>query len=378
VEAVDPEGSPVTYQFKDYPSWLMPIGSDTIHGKPPEGAGNTHFLAIASNGFLSDTLQVRVLVTPVNDPPELVEWIFPGNYRTLFQDTTILENQLLEFFLFALDPEDSTVNLSMDTVFTPRPKGAIFVNDSTNRGRFSWKPAFGSVGTYSILFKGIEDSGSPPLSDIDTVRITVNKVLPDLYINNFFAAKNNVYIQETILTEVEVGNERAPVNHPFGIRFLKNSVIVGDTLISTGLDTGQVVIAKQRIQFLELGNHKIMVEVDYNNTITEYDEFNNKQTISISVDEGHLSVRPNPFTPNQDGYNDYVEFDFSQLVLRQPKLKIFNFSGSVVITYDRVIGQHFVWYGLNGSGKELSPGVYLYALYDGDEIVHTGSIVLAR
>ena len=69
--AIDPEDSVITYTFKDYPSWLSPADS-TISGIPQEGAKDTSFVVIASDGELTDTLFVSITVISINDSPKII------------------------------------------------------------------------------------------------------------------------------------------------------------------------------------------------------------------------------------------------------------------------------------------------------------------
>jgi len=68
--ATDPENRKISYSFENYPSWLSPYDS-TISGIPTEGKTDTSFVLIAFDQILRDTLEVRVKVIPVNDPPEI-------------------------------------------------------------------------------------------------------------------------------------------------------------------------------------------------------------------------------------------------------------------------------------------------------------------
>ncbi|MFB0516618.1 MAG: leucine-rich repeat domain-containing protein, partial [Candidatus Neomarinimicrobiota bacterium] len=66
--AADPEDSTVILTFDLLPSWIE-AAADSVFGTPLEGAVDTSFRVIASDGELYDTLIVTVTVTPVNDPP---------------------------------------------------------------------------------------------------------------------------------------------------------------------------------------------------------------------------------------------------------------------------------------------------------------------
>ena len=66
--ATDPEGDPITFTFSNYPSWLS-VSGNTISGIPKEGTPNATFRVTASDGQLSSSILVSVLVQSVNDPP---------------------------------------------------------------------------------------------------------------------------------------------------------------------------------------------------------------------------------------------------------------------------------------------------------------------
>ncbi len=68
--ATDPENSPLTFTFSDYPDWLTPSGNQ-ISGTPTEGITSGSFKVTVSDGSLEDTGEVAVTVIAVNDPPVL-------------------------------------------------------------------------------------------------------------------------------------------------------------------------------------------------------------------------------------------------------------------------------------------------------------------
>ena len=59
--ALDPENNTINYSFENYPHWLTPSDS-TISGTPPEGATDTSFVVIASDGELTDILFVHITI----------------------------------------------------------------------------------------------------------------------------------------------------------------------------------------------------------------------------------------------------------------------------------------------------------------------------
>lgn len=92
-----------------------------------------------------------------------------------------------------------------------------------------------------------------------------------------------------------------------------------------------------------------------------------------------LGVRPNPFTPNGDGFNDYVEFNLEALQSNGGTISIFDLRGRQVwqSTYTEA-DEQFFWYGRDELGKELSPGPYMYLVKSQGQIISKGVIALAR
>ncbi len=66
--AEDVDGPRISITFMNTPTWLSSSGPE-IYGTPPNGSTDTTFTLMASDTFLSDTLEVTIIVHPVNDPP---------------------------------------------------------------------------------------------------------------------------------------------------------------------------------------------------------------------------------------------------------------------------------------------------------------------
>lgn len=101
--AIDPDGNALSYNFENYPMWLIPKDS-TIYGIVPEGAKDTCFTIIASDGELMDTLIVNVTVTPVNDPPKIIS---PDS-------VSAIEDSVFQYTAKATDPEGDKINYFFD------------------------------------------------------------------------------------------------------------------------------------------------------------------------------------------------------------------------------------------------------------------------
>lgn len=365
--ASDSDGTVPRFVFRDLPGWMSPSSNDpanaSVEGTPREGDLDTTFVVIANDGFFADTLQVYVRVIPVNDPPVLAP----------IADQTTTENQLLTFNISATDPEDSTL------VFSARnlPTGALLTNNGNQTATFSWIPPLGSRGDYFVTFIVSEVFEQPPLSDSAVVKISVLDALPDLVVSSLALNNTNIALNQTRRITGVARSNAATANGAFRLTFYHDGVMEADTVI-VGLGVNQEVSFAYTATFNRLGAHEIRFEIDRDNQITETDENNNTAILRLQVTAAELVVRPNPFTPNEDGYNDQAVFDFSKLVLTQPQLKIFNFNGALLRTLTENRNRAFQWDGRDNNGKEQKPGVYLYVLSDNSVRVGSGYIVLAR
>ncbi len=93
----------------------------------------------------------------------------------------------------------------------------------------------------------------------------------------------------------------------------------------------------------------------------------------------NLTVRPNPFTPNYDGYNDLVYFDFGANLRTTEELtiEIFDDRGYLVRKLDSYI-RPLVWDGTDNNGQKLEGGIYFYQIRPNQGASHVGSLVLIR
>lgn len=86
------------------------------------------------------------------------------------------------------------------------------------------------------------------------------------------------------------------------------------------------------------------------------------------------SVQPNPFTPNNDGFNDYVEFQYPETSSGSIMMLIFNIDGRKI----KEIRNSKYWYGKDDKGRDVKPGAYIYIVKDGEKVISKGVISLAR
>jgi len=224
------------------------------------------------------------------------------------------------------------------------------------------------------------DLAQPP-NHMDTLKyefkVKNDLQLPDLAVIevNTIPA-NNIKINSPFKIRASIQNNRIPINNSFHVKFYIGKQTLKDTVI-TSMDGNELNALFANAQ-LPLGTHQLKVRADTENDVLEDSETNNEQEIFIHIKEGNLVVRPNPFTPNNDGFNDEAIFNFSELSLSNPELKFFTFEGFEILTLSGNSEQSFKWDGRDKNGIEMQPGIYLYILQDGRKMVARGSIVLAR
>jgi hypothetical protein len=151
----------------------------------------------------------------------------------------------------------------------------------------------------------------------------------------------------------------------------------------TQLAAGARATVRMPLRFQTTGTHEVELLIDTGDQIREVTEANNSQKLVVQISQtpaiaSRLIVRPNPFTPNNDGFNDQVEFDYAGLGLRNPSLQIFDANGIAVWRSNGAAAGRFTWNGRNDHGREVIPGVYLYTLRDQGNNVASGYVVVAK
>lgn len=96
---------------------------------------------------------------------------------------------------------------------------------------------------------------------------------------------------------------------------------------------------------------------------------------TVKVEHPSFEVVPNPFTPNDDGFNDYTEFKPGESVPDQWTITILDRSGRLVRQLTQ--GER-AWNGRDEAGQLMLPGTYLYLVFDHDQVIHRGFIQLIR
>jgi gliding motility-associated-like protein len=132
-------------------------------------------LTICDNGIpsLCDNTTIRIIVTPVNDPPVAVN----DNYTTT-EDVTIVQGTAGGVRTNDNDNADGNPVTSLAVSTTPvvnTTHGTLTINDST--GAFTYVPVPNFFGTDSFQYR-VCDNGTPrpPLCDTATAYITITQV----------------------------------------------------------------------------------------------------------------------------------------------------------------------------------------------------------
>ncbi|RKZ36784.1 MAG: hypothetical protein DRQ49_17345 [Gammaproteobacteria bacterium] len=179
----DPDGSITTY------SWASSDGQ-TASGNNTNLTFNTAgtytiTLTVTDDGGLTGSLQETVVVssTSVNNPPVLDAIAHP---------TSVTVGITITFIATASDPDGNNLSFSLENA----PTDATI---DTNSGVFTWTPS--DTGVFNMTVK-VMDNGNPPLSDTESLSITVNQTAPSPVVTNHAPVINDISDQT-----VTVGNQ---------------------------------------------------------------------------------------------------------------------------------------------------------------------------
>ena len=161
VYANDADGDTLIYILVSSPAG-MKIGSSSgeINWTPDFDQSDDYTVTVKVEDGKGgeDTKSFLLAVININRAPVLLQI---GNKE-------VSEGDTLTFIVSATDDDGDSLIFSVEDL----PVGATF--DSTN-GDFYWAPTYEQSGIYNPTFS-VTDNGSPPLSDSETIAITVNNV----------------------------------------------------------------------------------------------------------------------------------------------------------------------------------------------------------
>jgi hypothetical protein len=351
--------------------------ADIFHGVSAETV-NIGFRA-RDNQFptiITDTSWV-LTVQPVDDQP----WL-----EFVSGDTSRMEWESIDFDIAAYDEEFSPLAWGSSWTGPPGATVSSVVPDpsQTMKFHFHWATDQYDAGLYYLQL-WISETANPLYRDTITVTVTVEDVPPDLRARSLGASSTSIRKNQTVHLSFSISEGgSASVLNPFRVTLYDNfygnrvrriwshvypSLEIGDRI---DCDADSVTWSTA-----DPGKHALELYVDPMSN-ADGNLQNNSRTLRIEVLYDPFEAHPLPFTPNKDGYNDSLYFDFGDDVFIAPKITIFTIDGRLVTSLDEVTDNAIVWLGRDNRGNECIPGAYLYILQDSGTKITSGLIYLAR
>ncbi len=393
------------------PSWID--GSDdrialdwdceakTLTATHPGGdyIGWAVFRLTITDGFDEVSREVRYEVLDVNDPPVLdldgLATLCSVGSIEIDEATDVVfrvsADDSLDHLPAPAETCESSLSWAGDPISDPRippeaieqgenPDGSIYAD-------FRWTPGFSDSGDYTVVFVACEDipctssvCNPNPAALCDTILVcfTVRDILPDLSLR-LVAPTDAIDVDEAAAYQVAVKTasaswlqEGASVDVELAGEALHSweipaGIAEGDSVVFSGTFTPRTPAQNRLSACIVLPAPDI-----------EADESNNCDEADLSIREGRLRVRPNPFTPNDDGFNDEAEFITREIHIGDPRVTIYDMSGRSVRSLRVSTEGRIVWDGRDDDGRRVDAGVYLYIYEDRGHHRLSGEIVVAR
>jgi hypothetical protein len=164
ITATDPDGDALTYSADNLPPGAtFDPGTQKFSWTPSYDQAGTYsniVFTVTDNGSPTE-LDFEVIIITVGNVNRAPVFTPVGTQ-------SILENQLLQFYVTAADPDGNAITYSTGSL----PNGASF--DASTK-LFSWRPDGTEAGTYTIVFYA-SDNGSPSMTGQLEVAIIVGNV----------------------------------------------------------------------------------------------------------------------------------------------------------------------------------------------------------
>jgi len=260
----------------------------------------------------------------------------------------------------------------------------------------SWTDDLTDSKTYyyfvrAVSLTGVESDISPIVSSSSEPQIIFMSQKKDAYVsvsdyvNNLFRTQKKKILVSREFNECEVkvlNNEtnteikNYKFSEPVILSFVYPISNRSSTLAGNSNRT-PVIFWHNGVEYIKLGgsldttNERVYVHIS--NT-------GKYKLQNISDKDFSFDIYPRKiFTPNQDGINDEIKFNFINNTGEQVSGEIYDLSGAFVkkmeIKSDQ--GDYLVWDGKTESGSYSHKGIYIYQIKVGNK-VYTGTIILAR
>ncbi len=323
------------------------------------------------------------LDVPALSPNSAIEDVLTGAQRSFEAD---VRNRFFD------------VSTSFVTRFElPRPDGTTQAAGATTLGTLaadqqqtvqSDAVTFNAPGEYTLCAIADADAQveeSDEANNTNCLTIPVRTPQPDLVAEELVLAESeegtldDVLISQTRRFECRFANRGDVGASVFTVAVFRGDESITSRLFGPLAVGSSATLTEADVTFPETGTAQVRCVVDTGEEIAELSEDNNEITQSVAVDTREvLTVRPNPFTPNDDGFNDRVQFEVAEFGLNQPTLKVFSFEGRLIRTVDTVVGGNLEWDGRDDGDQAQPPGVYLYLVEEGGQTAASGHVTLAR
>ncbi|MBD3168280.1 MAG: hypothetical protein GF307_02275 [candidate division Zixibacteria bacterium] len=203
-------------------------------------------------------------------------------------------------------------------------------------------------------------------------------IKPDLRLIGLSAASQRVPVRDSVALTVITDVIQNSFPEEYVIELRDNDTLFAEiSMPPLGKDEADTVTVRRLIS--SLGNHTINARAVIPQGAADRDTTNNERSIIVVGTEGDVIVKPKPFTPNGDGFNDRLIFDLTALYIDEPQVLIYSLAGVKLKKLDDVSADKLIyWDGKDDSGLDLPPGAYMFIVTDGSRKLHSGVISLAR
>lgn len=325
-----------------------------------------------------------------NDPYEPIIMIFlNGKGGYLFEPKIVLSDTIIDFidtpkgsqsynhfYIKNIGTDTLKINykIKLESVFEPYFSSNLFIipGDSIKVVVF-FQPDFVQVYKDTLIIL----SNDP---EKDTSQVILNgrgmAIEPDIEISSKEYDFGQVEISNFKDWWLTINNVGTEILNVYDINWNQTVFTLSDTSFS--IPTNDSFKVKMTFKPTAIQNYEDIL------TIISNDPDEDTLTIFLAgrgippPEPERVSVLPNLFTPNGDGYNDYVEFKYPKMYEEKPEILIFNLKGRKVKKINDFSNYEYRWYGTDDDGKELDPGVYIYILEVGGKRISSGTITLIR